>query len=54
MPLYIQIKGKEEREMKRNDKSRSELTVAKVLLVTALINAVSTLIELIIKLISLE
>ena len=39
---------------KRNDKSRNELTIAKILLVTALINAVSTLVELIIKLLSIE
>ena len=39
---------------KRNNKSRNELTIAKLLLVTALINAVSTLIELIIKLLSIE
>lgn len=40
--------------MKRDKKSRNELAVANILLATAIINAVSTLLELIIKLISLE
>lgn len=40
--------------MKKDDKSRNEKAIAKVLFVTALINAFTALIELIIKLISLE
>ncbi len=39
---------------KRNDKSRNELEIARILLITALVNAISSLLELIIKLISLE
>ncbi len=40
--------------MKKDDKSRNEMKIAKVLFVTALINAIGSLIELIIKLISIE
>ncbi len=40
--------------MKKDDKSRNELEIARILLITALVNAISSLLELIIKLISLE
>lgn len=39
---------------KKDNKSRNELEIARILLITALVNAISTLLELIIKLISLE